>query len=125
LSLAIAEINYNVLDIIYESLNLKIMLGSEGTYGLITDAIVRIQPLPDCQIFGAIIFPNFEQGVKFMRAVAYHRTQPASIRYSNKPLITKFLTYYFRLVDNEQFKFSHALKPKSDSLFACMSEGEE
>lgn len=36
-----------------------------------------------------------------MRAVAYHRTQPASIR----------------LVDNEQFKFSHALKPKSDGIF--------
>lgn len=39
------------------------MLGSEGSYGIITDAIVKIQPLPASQIFGAIIFPNFEQGM--------------------------------------------------------------
>jgi len=74
-----------------------VILGSEGTFGVITEAVMRLQPLPEEQIFGAIVFPSFEDGVKFMRAVAYHRTQPASIR----------------LVDNEQFKFSHALKPKT------------
>jgi len=78
----------------------EIILGSEGTLGVITEAVMKLQPLPEQQIFGAVVFPSFEDGVKFMRAVAYHRTQPASIR----------------LVDNDQFKFSQALKPKTTSF---------
>jgi len=78
----------------------QIILGSEGTIGVITDAIMKVQPLPSCQVFGAIVFPTFPEGVNFMREVAFHRTQPASIR----------------LVDNEQFKFGHALKPPSGGL---------
>jgi len=75
----------------------QIILGSEGILGVITEGVVKIQPLPECRIFGAIVFPRFEDGISFMREVAYHRVQPASIR----------------LVDNEQFKFGHALKPKT------------
>lgn len=75
-------------------------MGSEGTIGVITDAVVKVQPLPEAQVFGAVVFPTFADGVKFMREVALHRAQPASIR----------------LVDNEQFKFGHALKPATNGL---------
>jgi len=78
----------------------EMILGSEGTLGVITEAIVRLQPLPQCQIFGAVVFPTFSDGVKFMREVALHRAQPASIR----------------LVDNDQFKFGHALKPATSGM---------
>jgi alkyldihydroxyacetonephosphate synthase len=67
---------------------------------VITDAVVKVQPLPEAQVFGAIVFPTFSDGVKFMREVSLHRAQPASIR----------------LVDNEQFKFGHALKPATTGL---------
>eukprot|EP01130_Rhizamoeba_saxonica_P012382 TRINITY_DN5205_c1_g1_i1.p1 TRINITY_DN5205_c1_g1~~TRINITY_DN5205_c1_g1_i1.p1 ORF type:complete len:623 (-),score=148.70 TRINITY_DN5205_c1_g1_i1:133-2001(-) len=78
----------------------EIILGSEGIFGVITEAVVKLQPLPECKIFGALAFPNFESGVRFMRDVAYYRCQPASIR----------------LVDPEQFRFGHALKPKNTGL---------
>jgi alkyldihydroxyacetonephosphate synthase len=78
----------------------QVILGSEGTYGVITEGVVKVQPLPECRIFGAIVFPRFDDGVAFMREVAYHRAQPASVR----------------LVDNEQFRFGQALKPKSSGV---------
>jgi len=74
----------------------QIILGSEGTLGVITEGIVKVQPLPENRIFGAIVFPTIEDGIGFMREVAFYRAQPASLR----------------LVDNEQFKFGQALKPK-------------
>jgi len=78
----------------------QIILGSEGTLGVITEGTVKVQPLPECRIFGAIVFPSLEDGVGFMREVAYHRAQPASLR----------------LVDNEQFKFGQGLKPKAPGV---------
>eukprot|EP01126_Amoeba_proteus_P045229 TRINITY_DN5054_c0_g1_i12.p1 TRINITY_DN5054_c0_g1~~TRINITY_DN5054_c0_g1_i12.p1 ORF type:complete len:525 (-),score=106.40 TRINITY_DN5054_c0_g1_i12:119-1693(-) len=84
----------------------QIILGSEGTLGVITEAVLKLRPLPECQIFGAVIFPTFSDGVKFMREVAFYRAQPASIR----------------LVDNEQFKFGHALKPKVVGLGNVMMD---
>lgn len=73
-----------------------LVLGSEGTLGVITEVIIKIRPLPKCKKYGSIVFPNFESGVKCMREVARQRCQPSSIR----------------LMDNEQFKFGQALKTK-------------
>ncbi|CAG9861381.1 unnamed protein product [Phyllotreta striolata] len=78
-----------------------LVLGSEGSLGVITEVVLKIRPLPKCQKYGSIVFPSFEKGVEFMREVAKRRWQPASIR----------------LMDNDQFKFALILKPES-SYFA-------
>lgn len=65
-----------------------IVLGSEGTLGVVTEVIMKIRPLPQCKRYGSVVFPNFESGILCMRDVARHRCQPASIR----------------LMDNEQFR---------------------
>jgi alkyldihydroxyacetonephosphate synthase len=78
-----------------------IILGSEGTYGVITEATVKIFPLPECKKYGSIVFPNFHSGVEFFREVARLRIQPASLR----------------LVDNEQFIMGQALKMKAESYW--------
>jgi alkyldihydroxyacetonephosphate synthase len=78
-----------------------IILGSEGTYGVITEATVKIFPLPECKKYGSIVFPNFHLGVEFFREVAKLRIQPASLR----------------LVDNEQFIMGQALKMKAESYW--------
>lgn len=57
-----------------------IVLGSEGSLGVITEAIIKIRPLPKCRKYGSVVFPNFEAGVNVMREVAKKRYQPASIR---------------------------------------------
>eukprot|EP00479_Gromia_sphaerica_P014282 TRINITY_DN8402_c0_g1_i1.p3 TRINITY_DN8402_c0_g1~~TRINITY_DN8402_c0_g1_i1.p3 ORF type:complete len:77 (-),score=14.67 TRINITY_DN8402_c0_g1_i1:22-252(-) len=35
----------------------QILLGSEGTYGVITEAVVRIHDLPEEVKYGSIVFP--------------------------------------------------------------------
>ncbi|XP_071523561.1 alkyldihydroxyacetonephosphate synthase, peroxisomal isoform X2 [Panulirus ornatus] len=82
------------------------ILGSEGTLGVITEVTMKIRPLPVVQRYGSIVFPDFSSGISCMREVALHRCQPASIR----------------LMDNEQFKFGHALKPPT-GLMGLFSDG--
>lgn len=73
------------------------ILGSEGTLGVITEVLVKVRPLPEVKKYGSLVFPNFECGVHCLREVARNRLQPASIR----------------LIDNEQFEFGQALKLES------------
>lgn len=72
-----------------------IILGSEGSLGVVTEVVLKIRPSPECKKYGSIVFPNLESGVRCMREIARERCQPASIR----------------LMDNEQFKFGQSLKP--------------
>ncbi|XP_035780211.1 alkyldihydroxyacetonephosphate synthase-like [Anopheles albimanus] len=71
-----------------------IVLGSEGTLGVITEVVIKIRPLPQVKRYGSLVFPNFASGIRCLREVAKERLQPASIR----------------LIDNEQFVFGQALK---------------
>ncbi|XP_055377747.1 alkyldihydroxyacetonephosphate synthase isoform X2 [Condylostylus longicornis] len=71
-----------------------IVLGSEGTLGVVTKVILKVRPLPPVKRYGSLVFPNFEDGIKFMREVAERRCQPASVR----------------LMDNEQFILGQSLK---------------
>jgi alkyldihydroxyacetonephosphate synthase len=56
------------------------ILGSEGTLGVITDAVLKIRPLPQLVKYGSVVFPSFDEGIKFMREVARQKCAPASLR---------------------------------------------
>lgn len=71
-----------------------IILGSEGTLGVVTEVVIKLRPLPEVKKYGSLVFPDFGSGVRCLREVARQRLQPASIR----------------LIDNEQFVFGQALK---------------
>ncbi|NEP63746.1 MAG: FAD-binding oxidoreductase, partial [Symploca sp. SIO2G7] len=75
----------------------QLLFGNEGNLGLITKAVIKIHPLPQVTKYSSLIFPNFELGVKFLYALAHSGIIPASVR----------------LVDNNQFRFGQALKPKA------------
>lgn len=77
----------------------QVIMGQEGNYGIVTEAIIRVKPIPEVQNFASIIFPNFEIGQKFMEEMSKQRIYPTSIR----------------LVDNIQFQFGQALKPAEPS----------
>lgn len=83
-----------------------IVMGSEGSLGIITEVVLKIKLLPKCKKYGSIVFPTFEKGFEFMREVAKRKWQPASIR----------------LMDNEQFKFALMLKPES-TYFGLVMDG--
>ena len=80
----------------------RLIFGSEGALGIVTSAVVKIFPLPEAQQYGSVVFPSFEDGFKFMYELTRESTPPASVR----------------LVDNLQFQFGLALKPKSDDALA-------
>lgn len=75
-----------------------VLFGSEGNFGLITKAVLRIRELPEVQAHQSLVFPDAEHGVAFLFELASSSLLPASIR----------------LVDNLQFRFGLALKPAPD-----------
>ncbi|EDS43456.1 alkyldihydroxyacetonephosphate synthase [Culex quinquefasciatus] len=82
-----------------------VMFGSEGTLGVITEAVVQIRRIPDVRHYESLVFSDFETGVRCLREVADKRLQPASIR----------------LIDNIQFRCSVLLDP-AGVWFAGMKE---
>lgn len=67
------------------------MIGSEGIYGVITEATMRIRPQPDVQDYRGILFPDFEDGVGAFRDLMQSDSlRPAIIRLSDGPETTAF-----------------------------------
>jgi len=76
-----------------------IILGSEGTLGVITECVVKIAELPETLAYGSVIFKDYESGCNFLHELATKGLAPSSVR----------------LLDNIMFKFGQSLKIKSDS----------
>lgn len=74
----------------------SLLFGSEGNFGIITKAIIRIHRRPDIRRYGFLVFRRFEDGVRFLKALRETGVIPASIR----------------LVNNSELRFGQALKPK-------------
>lgn len=74
------------------------LFGSEGNFGIITRAVLKIHPKPQAQQYGSLVFPTFERGVAFLKELRQRQgVLPASIR----------------LVNNFEFRFGQALKPEA------------
>ena len=79
----------------------SLMLGSEGSLGIITSAVLKIWPLSTKKEFESVILHNFEDGIRFMKDVAKLGTlKPASIR----------------LLDNTQFRLGQAMKSNTSFI---------
>jgi len=88
-----------------------LFIGSEGMFGIITKAVLRIVPLPKSTRYGSFTFNAFNGGIKALRELMIRRLVPAvarlydeyesSIRFGiNKPtLIMSFEGYHDNIVD--------------------------
>jgi alkyldihydroxyacetonephosphate synthase len=85
------------------------LLGSEGRLGIVTRAVVKVRPLPEVQKHGSVIFSELDTGFAFVRDVQRAGAAPASIR----------------LMDNLQFQFGQALKPRKHGFAAWKSRLEK
>lgn len=61
----------------------EILLGSEGRMGIITDATVKVSPLPETERFYGVFFPDWDTGVTAVRALAQQRVPLSMMRLSN------------------------------------------
>jgi alkyldihydroxyacetonephosphate synthase len=80
--------------------------GSEGNLGIITRAVIKIHKLPEMKKYGSLVFRDFKTGTAFLYELARAGVFPASIR----------------LLDNIQFRFGQALKPRPTSSEELMSK---
>ena len=62
----------------------RVFLGSEGIFGVITEVRVRVHPRPTDRVFEAWAFPDFAAGADALRAVAQAGAGPTVIRLSDE-----------------------------------------
>lgn len=63
---------------------IRLFLGSEGIFGVITEVRVRVHPVPAERVFESWSFPDFAHGVDGLRRVAQHGAGPTVIRLSDE-----------------------------------------
>jgi alkyldihydroxyacetonephosphate synthase len=76
------------------------ILGSEGTLGVVTEAIVRIHKLPKVRRFGGIVFPTLSNGISCLHECSRCDWLPSSLR----------------LLDNIHAKYGSAFRA-NESIF--------
>ena len=59
------------------------VLGSEGRLGIITNALVRVSPLPQLERFHGLFFPSFDRGIAAIKEMAQSKLQLSMLRLSD------------------------------------------
>jgi len=60
----------------------ELVLGSEGRYGIITRAVVRVRRLPEAERFSALFFPDLTSGIGAVRELVRRRLPLTMLRLS-------------------------------------------
>jgi alkyldihydroxyacetonephosphate synthase len=61
----------------------EMVLGSEGRIGILTEATVRVTPLPEVEAFHAVFFPSWDLAEAAVRAIAQAKLPLSMLRLSN------------------------------------------
>jgi alkyldihydroxyacetonephosphate synthase len=76
---------------------MRLFLGSEGTFGVITEATMRVTRLPETRLFRALLFKDVATGLEAGRQMMVQRLDPLVIRmydpHSTGLLVKKVLGY--------------------------------
>ncbi|MQA03448.1 MAG: FAD-binding protein [Streptosporangiales bacterium] len=59
---------------------LQLLVGSEGTHGVITGATMRLDPIPTRRAFLSFVFPTVDDGLAAARTLVTARWRPAAMR---------------------------------------------
>lgn len=89
-----------------EGVNIKsLFLGSEGTFGIVSEAKVRIHPLPESKKWVTAVFPSFKQGTAAIQELIQADIFPAVVRYSDEQE-----TFFLSLLSHETPGFVSSIK---------------
>jgi alkyldihydroxyacetonephosphate synthase len=64
---------------------LQLFVGAEGSFGIITEATMKIERIPEERRFMAFLFPNLQSGLEAGREIMLARLQPTVIRLYDEP----------------------------------------
>lgn len=84
----------------------QIAVGSEGTLGVITEAVMRIQPLGEREYRGLLV-PGFERGIALARELTHRGALPTTTRIANP----------------QETALGFAMKPASRGMGAWVARG--
>lgn len=70
---------------------LQLWVGSEGTLGVITEATVRLDPLPAVRRFNGYLFKDLRQALDASRRIMTARLRPCTLRLYDPPSTRKFI----------------------------------
>ncbi|NQV29926.1 MAG: FAD-binding oxidoreductase [Candidatus Marinimicrobia bacterium] len=87
----------------------NLLLGSEGNFGIITKATLKVHALPESSDYNSALFHDWETGVAFMYELSKSGAVPASAR----------------LMDNAQFRFGQALNAKPTGIKVLIKKLEK
>ncbi|WP_137938382.1 FAD-binding oxidoreductase [Chitinivorax sp. B] len=62
----------------------ELVMGSEGRFGVLTEATVRVTPLPEFEQFHAVFFPSWAQAETAVRTLVQSRLPLSMLRLSNE-----------------------------------------
>ena len=62
----------------------QLILGSEGSFGVITDVTVRVRPVPETRVYEGWRFPDFVTGTAAVRRLAQDGPRPTVLRLSDE-----------------------------------------
>jgi alkyldihydroxyacetonephosphate synthase len=68
---------------------LQLFVGAEGSYGLISEATMRIERVPEDRRFRALLFESLSDGLEAGRRIMLDRLQPMVIRLYDEPSTIK------------------------------------
>ncbi len=61
----------------------QVFLGSEGSFGIITEVGVRVRPVPEKSVYEGMLFPSFAAGTRAFRQLAQDRVTADVMRLSD------------------------------------------
>ena len=64
---------------------LQLFVGAEGSYGIITEATMQIEQMPEERQFQAFLFPDLHSGLEAGRKIMLDRLDPCVIRLYDEP----------------------------------------
>ncbi len=62
----------------------SLLIGMEGTFGIVTETTLRVFPLPEKRLIGEVIFPTFEAGFHAICCLQAEGVRPAMIDYGTE-----------------------------------------